>query len=68
MKYKDFLIVPATISPNLVEIKFDGSGRVADSLQGLYSSKAAAMERIDNYLTGKVAKRGAKNDQAVSEG
>ena len=68
MKYKDYLIVPSTVSPNLVEIKFDGSGRVAEALQGLFSSPTLAKDRIDFYLTGKLVKRSAKNDQTVSEG
>lgn len=68
MKYKDFLIIPASVSPNLVEIKFDGSGRVADALHGLFSSPTLAKERIDLYLTGNLPKRKAKNDQTVSEG
>lgn len=67
MKYKDFIIQPASGSPNLVEIRFDGQGKLAEALTGFYSSSTVAKTRIDAYLEGRLGKR-AKNAQTVSEG
>lgn len=67
MKYKDFLITPVKHSPSLVEIKFDGSGKLADALTGFYTSSTAAKVQIDAYLEGRLGKR-VKNAQAISEG
>lgn len=67
MKYKDYKIVPATESPNLYVIEFDGTGKVAEVLKGMYTSRGTAMTRIDAYLNGNLSKR-SKNAQAVTEG
>ncbi len=66
MKYKDYQIVPAPLSPNLYTIIFDGTGKVAEILKGLYTSKGVAMTRIDAYLEGNLSKR-SKNAQTVTE-
>lgn len=67
MIYQGFKVVPAQMSPNLYEIKFDGAGSLAAALVGLYTSKGLAVERIDAYLEGRLGKK-VKNAQANTEG
>lgn len=64
MTYQDYLISPSKMSPNLYEIKFNGSGKVAECLTGLFTSTGMAKEQIDAYLNGRLTKR-SKNAQAV---
>lgn len=67
MKYRDFINRPVKLSPNLVEIAFDGQGRLAEALVGYYSSAGIAKRQIDAYLEGKLGRK-VKNAQAGSEG
>lgn len=63
MKYQDYQIVPAKLNPNSYEILFDGRGKVAAVLQGLYTSPTQAMGAIDRYL-----KLGSHAKTAVESG
>lgn len=67
MKYRDFVIKPVKLSPNLVEICFDGSGRLADALVGYYSSAGVAKKQIDAYLEGRLERK-PKNAKTITEG
>lgn len=66
MIYKDYNIVPVKTSPSLYEIKFDGSGKVAECLHGFYTSVGLAKSQVDSYLEGRLTKR-VKNAQAVDQ-
>ncbi len=50
MEYEGYKIKPAKAMPSLYEILFDGKGKVAKALEGLYTSKGAAILAIDKYL------------------
>lgn len=50
MLYQGFKIVPNKVIPNHYEITFDGRGKVANQLTGLYTSRGLAMNAIDRYL------------------
>lgn len=50
MLYKDFKILPAKGMPHHYEISFDGRGKVANQLTGLFTSVGIAKEAINRYL------------------
>lgn len=57
MEYSGYTIQAYKPSPSLYEIKFDGSGKVADCLSGLFTSTGLAKQQIDAYLSGRLTKR-----------
>lgn len=60
LKHKDFIISSAAEMPAHYRISFDGTGRLADALQGYFTSVNICKERIDAYLSGRLGKRNAK--------
>jgi hypothetical protein len=61
-EYRGFIIQSIPSLPNLFEIKFNGSGRLADALQGNFTTPLLARSRIDMYVEGVLPKKAVKNE------
>jgi len=62
IEHKGFVIQQVPKMPSLYEIKFDGSGKLADALHGTFTTLALAQNRINLYVEGSLSKKVVKNE------
>ena len=59
IEHRGFLVRSVDNLPNIYEIKFNGTGKVANALQGQFTTPVLAKFRIDQYLEGSLSKKGS---------
>lgn len=67
-EYMGFWVQPVENMPTIYEIKFQGSGRLAEALQGNFTSPTIAKNTIDLYLKGAHTKKAVKNEASDKVG